>query len=178
MMKEKPCSKCLQILPADSFSVNPKGLLGRQSVCRKCIKLVYYLPNKERIMAYSRKRRAAPEVRKRELEWQRNNRRKNRLHRMLLEAKARAVKKGLEFSLKESDLVIPEFCPMLGIKIEQGVLHRADSSPSIERVDTLKGYVPGNAIVVSWRANRLKSDASIEEMEKIVTFCKNFHAQK
>lgn len=70
--------------------------------------------------------------------------------------------------------MIPEFCPVLGIKLDTPKMgkKRPDGKPSIDRVDNSKGYVKGNVIVVSWRANRLKCDASIGELEAIVAYMK------
>jgi len=47
-----------------------------------------------------------------------------------------------------------------------------DAAPSIDRVDNSKGYVPGNVRIISWRANRLKNDATVEEMELIIKYMK------
>jgi hypothetical protein len=40
----------------------------------------------------------------------------------------------------------------------------------IDRIDTSKGYLKDNIKVISWRANRLKSDGTLEELEKIVNY--------
>jgi hypothetical protein len=34
------------------------------------------------------------------------------------------------------------------------------------------GYVPGNVFVICWRANFLKSNASLDELEKIMKYVK------
>lgn len=47
------------------------------------------------------------------------------------------------------------------------------SSPSLDRIDNRMGYVPGNVWVISWKANRMKSDASMEELR---VFCTNMLA--
>jgi hypothetical protein len=47
------------------------------------------------------------------------------------------------------------------------------NSPSLDRINNNLGYVPGNVIVVSDRANRIKNNATIEELEKIVNYYKN-----
>lgn len=90
--------------------------------------------------------------------------------------KDRAREKGLEFDLELADLAIPERCPVLGIPLESSMGTRTrrggarDNSPSLDRIDNSKGYVRGNVVVVSFRANRFKSDANLEELRKIVAF--------
>lgn len=81
-------------------------------------------------------------------------------------AKKRARDKELEFDIEVSDIVIPNFCPYLGIEIVHQTGHgsRRDGSPSLDRIDSSKGYVKGNIIVCSWRANFLKSDATLNEL--------------
>ena len=40
----------------------------------------------------------------------------------------------------------------------------------IDRIDPKKGYVKDNIIVVSMRANRIKSDATVDEIRKVADF--------
>ena len=87
-------------------------------------------------------------------------------------ARVRAAKAGLEFSLRESDIVIPETCPVLGIPIVVGGDCR-DNSPSLDRIDNAKGYTPENVAVISWRANTLKMHGSAEEHERIATWMRS-----
>ena len=84
-------------------------------------------------------------------------------------AKRRAKLKELDFDIEVSDIIIPAFCPYLGIAISHEVGHgtRRPSSPSLDRIDSSKGYVKGNIIVCSWRANFLKSDATLQELKLI-----------
>ena len=102
--------------------------------------------------------------------WQREyeqEKRKNRPEYFLWKsAKKRARDKGLDFDIDPSDIVIPNFCPYLGIEIthEVGSGTRRSGSPSLDRIDSSKGYVKGNIIVCSWRANFLKSDATLTEL--------------
>lgn len=83
-------------------------------------------------------------------------------------AKQRAKKAGLEFTITVADVIIPAACPYLGIPIcasfdpTGGV--RRDNRASLDRVDSRVGYVPGNVHVVSWKANRIKTDATIEDL--------------
>lgn len=92
---------------------------------------------------------------------------------MLIRARYRAKKRGLEFSLKESDIHLPKYCPIFGIELSVGK-DNIETSPSLERIDSTKGYTPDNVIIVSYRANRAKGDATLEELIKINNFYKQF----
>lgn len=86
--------------------------------------------------------------------------------RMIEGAKRRAKKSALPFSITARDLVVPDRCPVLGIRLEPSPRGggRRDSAPSIDRLVPEYGYVPGNVIVISWRANVLKLNATAEEL--------------
>jgi hypothetical protein len=70
--------------------------------------------------------------------------------------------------LKKSDIVIPACCPLLGIPLFQMRGRAGPNSPSLDRIDPTKGYVPGNVWVISWRANQIKPDATLQELKQIV----------
>lgn len=91
---------------------------------------------------------------------------------MLESSKCRAKKKNLKHSITKDDISIPDICPVLGIPLKIGKGLPTDNSPSLDRIDNSKGYVEGNVIVISHRANTLKRNSTIEELEKIVNFYK------
>ena len=73
------------------------------------------------------------------------------------------------------DIQIPKVCPVLGIPIELKTgIGRYDSAPSLDRIVPEKGYIKGNVIVISWRANDIRADATTQEMQKIVDFYKKY----
>jgi hypothetical protein len=91
---------------------------------------------------------------------------KGRHYRLLENAKRRAIKKNLEFSLTLDDILIPKFCPLIGIEIQlggDGLFNM--NSPSLDRIDNSQGYVRGNVAVISLKANKIKSDLSILELQ-------------
>ena len=91
------------------------------------------------------------------------------LYGVLMGAKSRAKEKGIPFDLKLSDIVIPKTCPVLGIPLFWGD-KQGDNTPSIDRVIPEKGYVLGNCHVISMKANRLKNNATIEELKAILEY--------
>ena len=82
----------------------------------------------------------------------------------------RARKRGIPHNLKLSDVVIPEKCPVLGIPLFPGKKFQCDNSPSVDRIDNSKGYTKENIVIVSWRVNNIKSNATVEELRKITNF--------
>jgi hypothetical protein len=93
---------------------------------------------------------------------------KNRDAKVLDGARSRAKRDGVPFDITREDIIFPEYCPILGIKLEHGKGVQSDCSPTLDRFIPEAGYVRGNINVISARANRMKSDASIEEISKLL----------
>jgi hypothetical protein len=95
------------------------------------------------------------------------------------QAKTRAAIKGVPFSITPDDIEIPEICPVFGITMELGlgVRGRALKSPSVDRIIPSLGYVKGNIAVISYRANSIKSDATLEELKALVRYMEQ-HAER
>lgn len=88
--------------------------------------------------------------------------------RMLARAKTRAKLKGVPFSIELEDIHIPEFCPVLGMKIEvnSGKSGAYPNSPSLDKIIPELGYVKGNVQVLSQLANSMKNSASKDQLLK------------
>jgi hypothetical protein len=152
------CGTCKELKLIDELRAEKGG--GKpyyRHMCKECyrkIRLKYYHQNKDKINKRVRKRR-----------------RENKEHYLWQSAKHRAGSDNIPFNIEESDIIIPEYCPVLGIKLEKGNgKGPSDNSPSLDRIIPERGYVKGNIVVTSWRANSLKSDSTLEEMKKIVSF--------
>jgi hypothetical protein len=89
---------------------------------------------------------------------------------MLKYAKYRAKLKKLDFDLTPKDIVIPKTCPVLGIPIYP---YSLSNSPSLDRIDNTKGYTKDNVVIVSFKANRMKGAATLDELSRLVNFYKN-----
>lgn len=89
---------------------------------------------------------------------------------MLMTSKTRAKRRGVKFSLTKDDIVIPSFCPVLGIPLFRGDKVHTPNSPSLDRINSTKGYTPDNVIVISFRANGLKRNGTPQEIARIAEF--------
>ena len=97
---------------------------------------------------------------------------KNREYLLFLKAKTRARKHSRDFNIELSDIILTSSCPVLLIPYDLTGKNRW-LSPSLDRIDNSKGYVKGNVAVMSYRANSLKKDGTIEEFKKILSFLKS-----
>lgn len=98
---------------------------------------------------------------------------KRKVEGLLKGAKRRALEKGIPFRITVDQLEIPKFCPVLGIRLvytPSAIAAKEGTSASLDRVDNKKGYVKGNVMVISLRANALKRDSSIDELEKLLKY--------
>ena len=86
---------------------------------------------------------------------------------MIQTAKLRSKKQGIPFDLEEDDFEIPTHCPVFGMEMKPGVGKMSDISPSLDKIVPSVGYVKGNVAVISWKANRLKSNAAPKEIRRL-----------
>ena len=131
------------------------------------------LTRKQKKAAYFRHRyHTDPEFRRKKIESTSNHRHKNpnkrRLQKMVWAARTRAAAENLPFDLEWTDLVMPTHCPVLGFPLSQTFGPVADDSPSLDKFIPSKGYVSDNVAVISRRANIIKSNSSLEELQKLV----------
>lgn len=84
--------------------------------------------------------------------------------------KTNASRIGYEWTINFGDLVWPTHCPILGLELDYFAETRQENSVSFDRIDSSSGYVTGNVLVLSWRANRIKNDGTAMEHRKIADF--------
>lgn len=80
-----------------------------------------------------------------------------------------ARKRGLEIDISKGDIVVPEYCPILGTKLAEVWQPRGSDPatiPSLDRIDSSVGYVKGNVRVISLLANMMKSSATRDQLLK------------
>lgn len=107
---------------------------------------------------------------------------KEKIRRSIFRHKKSAAKKlGIKFSLRYEDIKWPDVCPILGTKLAYSVAKKTGprpNSPSFDRIRPKRGYTPGNVIIISSRANTMKSDAKPGELLKIAKFYKRLERKR
>lgn len=89
---------------------------------------------------------------------------------MLKELSRRARKRGKNFGILPEDIQpLPTHCPMLGVELDYSG-GGGPAAASVDRVDSSIGYVPGNVVIISKRANTLKNGSTVDEMKQIVAY--------
>ena len=92
---------------------------------------------------------------------------------MLRGAESRAKEKGRAFDITLQDILplYVERCPILDIEIKWENREKLVwGSPSLDRVDNLRGYEKGNVQIISHRANALKRDYLLTEWQKMTEY--------
>ena len=154
--KGKVCSKCKEHLPLSGFAKQKSSRDGLSYWCKSCRKeyndnlcpFKKWLTDKKknakgRGIAYSIKPEDIPGVK---IEWY-NTRKQG----------SKDTWRGIKY---------PKVCPVLGIKLDWGMNGLNNNSPSLDRIDSTKGYIPGNVMIMSYLANKMKSNATPEQLNQ------------
>ena len=102
----------------------------------------------------------------------------HRLKRALGKAKSRAKNYGIRFDLTSEYIteIFPNdgLCPVFKIPLVWGGEgDERNNSPSLDRIIPELGYVEGNVVWISNRANILKRDATWEELHRVAEWLKS-----
>lgn len=126
----------------------------------------FHQENKEKKADYARKYRSEnkSKIAAKAKEYNKKYRLENRDYFSLVDIRTRAKRRGLPFNLEIDDLVYPEICPVLGLKLSRNTKAAGPTSPSVDRIIPELGYVKGNIQIISNKANTMKSDATPEEL--------------
>lgn len=139
----RKCYTCKDAKDLEEFSKRKSKPLGYSYQCKKCHRID-----------------------------RRRFRLKNPLQTLVVRARSRAKAANKEFNISSSDLLLTSNCPVLGIPFVFGE-KMSDNSPTLDRINNSIGYVKGNVLVVSNKANRIKNSATPEEILKVGAFYKN-----
>lgn len=142
------CRKCKAEKPADQFPhYGRKGSGGY--VCKACVRLSW---REDEAAGLNLSTKATETADPRVIMWR--------------SSVERALKAGIEHAISPDDIPTPNKCRYLQIELvypgdpeKKG--RWANNLASLDRIDSSKGYVPGNVQVISFAANRMKQDSSI-----------------
>ena len=152
----KKCKTCQNIKSFSEFHKTKHQLLGLNGNCKEC--------RKKDSKAEWQSKKFKPR-KKENLDFRKV---------IVRRAKSRAKKIGIPFNIDENDIVLPEVCPVLGMPFIYG---DKDWTFSIDRIVPSLGYVKGNVIIVSNRANIIKNNATPDEILAVGCFYKNLCEQ-
>ena len=155
------CSKCQCSLSADHFSKDKHRSTGRRSACKKC--------SAEEFRVY----RHSPAYWER-LQRQTVQRRKEKAETPITRwaavaignARRRAKAAGIACTITKAWLVAnaPTHCALLEVPLDYQATTSTAASASVDRRDSALGYTPDNCRIISFKANRIKSNASVFEI--------------
>jgi t-SNARE complex subunit (syntaxin) len=146
----KVCGECNQSLNLNKFSLIEKWNInsGTKDFCKKCSKTIQQTEKLNR-------------------DWK-----VDAAKLLYKNIKSRCKRIGREFSIELDDIIIPKKCPVFGFDLKREDRETWMCAPSVDRIDSSKGYIKGNVTVVSRRANILKRDATVEELEQLFNYYK------
>jgi hypothetical protein len=136
---------------------------------RDTYNMAYFAENQPRLSQKARERRKTFFAEDPKAAW---------LHYITGTAVGRARKNKLPYDRDLSKLALPDICPVLGTalnysrnyKRETSLIGPQPDSPSLDRIVPEHGYVFTNLRVISWRANFLKRDATIDEIKRVLAY--------
>lgn len=164
----KICTNCLVEKPLSEFGIARKTKDGKTQRCIECRRL-YQKENKIQINARQRERRQ--KLKDQINAYKREALKKTDPRKLLWKAaQIRAKRKKIPFEITIQDIIIPDKCPLLGLNFERGSKGNYPKSYSLDRIDNSKGYLKDNIMVITAKANTMKSNASIQEL---LIFSKN-----
>ena len=171
---ERECTQCLVVKPAASFYWKD-GKRRLSSRCRECKARNHKenpARNCERSRDYYKANREAV------LGRDKAARRANIAPELIGGAKRRAKRYGLPFDVTLADITVPDVCPVLGIALAVNDGRCGPNSPTLDRIVPALGYVKGNVIVISHRANTMKSDATLDELRLLLAYLERAYAER
>lgn len=177
-VQTKVCTKCKQARSLSQFNKDNSRSDGLQPWCKSCKGAKRSAERAANRLAVQRYRQEHKEEikqrrnRKREAELSAAKRRDLKTWPLMAihGIRSRARKENRECSILPEDIVVPDFCPVLGIPLMAGSEAPLDNRPSVDRFDNSRGYIKDNIRVISYRANQLKRDATVDEVRRILHY--------
>jgi len=165
------CGGCRRELPEDAFAKDKARSTGRRYRCRKCSSAEYKrwqsAGGYQARLSRNREARRLLKLSDPLTLWSR---------RVANAAQKRAKERGLPCTVTAAWLrsIAPTHCVLLGFELDYTNTKSTSASAALDRIDNDKGYTPDNCWVISMLANRVKSNATVEQVEMLA---ENLRAQ-
>ncbi len=158
----KLCSKCKQLLDVSLFSKDKYQKSGYRTACKPCSAEEF--KKYKSSDGYTKRLKKADGERKHQ---KKLDPIKYWAHNAFHNAKGRAKKLKVDFDLTKEWLVnnAPTHCPLLGTTLIYDACTSVPNCASIDRINSFNGYTQSNCKIISFKANRIKSNATLEEIE-------------
>lgn len=132
--------------------------------CLDCMRNENRLYSKE--LAKKNPGRAATISARRDIKLKVNHPKKYTSRQMIcsLARRSRVINKPHDLKAIDIERIFPDICPIFKCKLKYGGGPIANNSASLDRIDPTKGYSKDNIQVISNLANRMKSNATKEEL--------------
>lgn len=165
VVMDKVCTKCQQRLAITEFSKDKYKRGGYRSACKACSAQEF--AEYKASPAYKDRLKRANEAR---LRSKTDNPVAHWAHVAFHNAKKRAALNGIEHTITKDWLAAnaPTNCPLLGVSLVYDAVKCTATSASLDRKNPSLGYTPDNCWVISFKANRIKTDASLQELKVLV----------
>ena len=170
------CKRCEKEKEENLFYTDKRTKNGYSYYCKACEQnrqQQYVAKNRQEINRRARLKDEQNRQAQRDKtnNWRKKYKKKCPEYFLWASAKQRAKHQKLPFTIEVKDIIIPKTCPVLGIQISTETTKGfIDNAASIDKIIPILGYVPGNIIVVSYRANKIKTNATFEELRKVADF--------
>ena len=183
-MEIKICTSCNESLPISEFYKQKRGKFGVNSKCKSCSRIYDENHRKNNLEKYAKYQQ---NHRNQNKDYNKNDSLrteqyvltiKGRATRLYGSAKNRAKNKGWKFNITP-DFIYQKLLPLkcevtnLNLSLEKELIYKANAlAPSLDRIDSSKGYTLDNVQVVCWWYNAMKQDWSEEVIKNLLTNCK------
>ena len=170
-MNTKICSRCKTEKSTEDFHKSNITKDKLQAFCKICNSQTTTVERRKAYNERRQQRRQNPEYRQRELDKGKEQRIKFREKYLLRSAKVRHQQQNIPFNLTIEDIIIPDYCPILKVPLTKHTMSKKDwNAPSIDKIIPELGYIKGNIMIISLKANLMKSNATKEELLEFSKF--------
>jgi hypothetical protein len=190
----KICSRCKRELELEKFIKNKNCKDGRAGICKDCsnkYSAEWKRKNKDKISKQN-KQIYLEKVKLRQEKTREQNKKNNpllmRARQLYAGMRDRSKEKGYGFDSKiltinylVERLKNQPFCECCGkefdVSYERDVT-RKNEAPSIDRVDSKRGYTVDNVAIICWECNKHKQDATSDQLRMLADWIDKWNSER